>query len=205
MSDRTCPGCGVDLTGAHGRRRFCSNPCRTWVRNGHTDLRVVAECCAVCGGPMKGKRANAVYCTRVCKLRASERRRDRDDAARYVREREHRIAYAKAYAAQNPHVGQLSRRNRRAAARGGRVKPADWLKLCRRYGGRCAYCGIKGQLTVDHVVPLVRGGRNTIGNVLPACMSCNCHKQGRFIMEWRLGKSRRRSGGRYALETVRAG
>lgn len=187
---RTCPGCETDLSDAHVRRKFCSNACRRWVANGHTEPRRPADVCATCDQPMSQKLVSAIYCSRSCKNRASEKRRDRDDAARYLRERDRRIVYAIEYAKRNPHVGQVSKRNRRAASAKGRVSPRDWRRLCRRYGGRCAYCSAKASLTMDHVVPLVRGGSNTIGNILPACRPCNCRKQGRFIMEWRLGKSR---------------
>ncbi|WP_227751056.1 HNH endonuclease signature motif containing protein [Microbacterium sp. R1] len=62
----------------------------------------------------------------------------------------------------------------------------------RRFGGRCAYCGVVAvALTMDHVVPIVRGGTHSAGNIVPACMSCNVHKQGRFITEWKYGRSRR--------------
>lgn len=195
MVVKTCPGCGTDLAGTHGKRIYCSTACRKWVVNGHTELRIPAATnCRQCSGPIVGKMVTAVYCSKKCKTRAVEQRRVRDDAARYQRERDRRIQYATDYARRNPHIGQVSKRNRRAAASGSRIRTADWLALCRRFGLRCAYCSVKAPLTMDHVVPLVRGGSHTIGNILPACKRCNCRKQGRFIMEWRMGKSRR--GGR---------
>ena len=42
--------------------------------------------------------------------------------------------------------------------------------------GLCHYCGKKflfHELTLDHMVPLSRGGRTTPGNVVPACRPCN--------------------------------
>lgn len=199
---RACQGCGADISGTHGRRKFCSVACQKWVANGHTELRSPATACAECSTVFAGKLASAIYCTRKCKLRASEKRRVRDNAARYLQERERRIEYAVKYSRRNPHVGQAAKRNRRAAAATGRVRPSDWLALCRQYGNRCAYCRIEAPLTMDHVVPLVRGGSNFIGNILPACRSCNCRKQGRFIMEWRMGKSRRTGGRLRALDPV---
>lgn len=68
----------------------------------------------------------------------------------------------------------------------GRVEPKDWERTVRRYGGKCAYCGVGGPLHMDHVVPLSRGGSHTIGNVVPACPPCNLSKGGKFITEWRL-------------------
>lgn len=163
--------------------------------------------CENCLSPIPDSKPwNTRFCERRCKNRASQKRRTADgreavrSRERYPQERERRIAYAIAYFQRNPHVAQATKRNRRSIEAKGRVTPSDWKKLCHRFGGRCAYCRAKAPLTIDHVVPLVRGGTNFIGNILPACRSCNCRKQGRFIMEWRMGKSRRTGGRLHALE-----
>ena len=53
--------------------------------------------------------------------------------------------------------------------------------------GQCHYCG-KGfsacHLTMDHVVPLARGGTSTRGNVVPACKNCNNKKKYLLPTEW---------------------
>ena len=36
---------------------------------------------------------------------------------------------------------------------------------------------------MDHVVPLIRGGRSTKGNVVPACKECNAKKRHRLAFE----------------------
>jgi len=50
----------------------------------------------------------------------------------------------------------------------------------------CFYCGTTNGITLDHVVPISRGGNNGIGNLLPACLSCNTTKKNKFITEWKL-------------------
>ncbi|MCU0588724.1 MAG: HNH endonuclease [Syntrophobacteraceae bacterium] len=53
--------------------------------------------------------------------------------------------------------------------------------------GRCHYCGGAfglGELTMDHLVPLIRGGRSTRGNVVPACKECNNRKKYLLPVEW---------------------
>ena len=53
--------------------------------------------------------------------------------------------------------------------------------------GACGYCGRRvppSELTMDHVVPLVRGGRTTKGNVAPVCKECNTKKKYLLPMEW---------------------
>lgn len=42
--------------------------------------------------------------------------------------------------------------------------------------GCCIYCGSDGPLTLDHAVPLSRGGDNSLANVVPACFPCNASK-----------------------------
>ncbi len=54
-------------------------------------------------------------------------------------------------------------------------------------GGLCYYCGCKvapKDLTLDHVLPLTRGGRSTRGNCVPACKECNNRKKHLLPVEW---------------------
>lgn len=49
----------------------------------------------------------------------------------------------------------------------------------KRNKGLCHYCGEKflpKELTMDHVVPMARGGSTTPGNVVAACAPCNKKK-----------------------------
>ena len=48
----------------------------------------------------------------------------------------------------------------------------------------CAYCGATGDMSLDHVVPLSRGGTHEIDNLLPACRSCNSSKGAKLLEEW---------------------
>lgn len=48
----------------------------------------------------------------------------------------------------------------------------------------CYYCGHRDNLTVDHLVPLVRGGPDEADNLIWACRSCNSSKHGRDMLVW---------------------
>lgn len=37
---------------------------------------------------------------------------------------------------------------------------------------------------MDHIVPIIRGGRSTKGNVVAACKACNTKKKYLLPMEW---------------------
>lgn len=56
--------------------------------------------------------------------------------------------------------------------------------VLRRDGYRCRYCGARGPLTLDHVVPLARGGANRPCNLAAACVACNAAKGDRTPAEW---------------------
>jgi len=60
-----------------------------------------------------------------------------------------------------------------------------WQEKCA--SGICHYCGKKvgkENLTMDHVVPLVRGGTSTKNNLVPVCKECNNKKKYLLPMEW---------------------
>ncbi len=48
---------------------------------------------------------------------------------------------------------------------------------------RCQYCGAKGDLTFDHVVPRARGGVTSWQNVVAACSPCNLHKGSKTLKQ----------------------
>ncbi len=66
------------------------------------------------------------------------------------------------------------------------LRDSQWWK--RRLGlGRCHYCGCPTpprELTMDHVVPIVRGGCSERGNVVPCCKDCNTRKKDLLPLEW---------------------
>lgn len=60
-----------------------------------------------------------------------------------------------------------------------------WKRQCAK--GICHYCGNPTpprELTMDHIVPMSRGGRSTKGNVVPSCKECNNKKKYFLPMEW---------------------
>ena len=72
----------------------------------------------------------------------------------------------------------------KAKARGLR-RTAWWDRQIQ--AGICHYCGKhvgRADLTMDHVVPLTRGGRSTKGNIVPACKECNSRKHSLLPVEW---------------------
>jgi 5-methylcytosine-specific restriction endonuclease McrA len=76
------------------------------------------------------------------------------------------------------------RRRRRVAAADNDLTPAQWASLLGAWGG-CAYCGATDRaLQRDCVLPISRGGRYTVENVVPACRSCNTSKCNDEVTGW---------------------
>lgn len=104
-------------------------------------------------------------------------------------------AKRKAYLIANPDRASVYNAKRgarrRAITKVGTVLPADWLAIKTRHGGRCIYCGKKpDRLTMDHFVPLAKGGAHDPSNIVPACRSCNSRKRDLAPQEFALAKGR---------------
>jgi len=75
------------------------------------------------------------------------------------------------------HVDPARVKKEREKARALR-KTAWWLELVNK--GLCHYCGARfkpSDLTMDHVVPIARGGASARGNIVPSCRDCNRDKK----------------------------
>jgi 5-methylcytosine-specific restriction protein A len=60
-----------------------------------------------------------------------------------------------------------------------------WKRRCAK--GRCHWCNRvtpAAELTMDHIIPIARGGKSTKGNIVPACKTCNNQKKQLMPMEW---------------------
>lgn len=93
-------------------------------------------------------------------------------------------AYRAAMAASRSRAASASRRRQRRLARKDHdLTPDEWATLQTLWGG-CAYCGDAGPMQRDCVLPISRGGRYTIANVVPACRSCNTSKCNAEVTIW---------------------
>jgi 5-methylcytosine-specific restriction endonuclease McrA len=75
-------------------------------------------------------------------------------------------------------------RKQRAIAR--QMRETAWWKR-KRSRGVCYYCNIKvlpESLTMDHLIPLSRGGKSVRSNIVTACKTCNNKKKYSLPFEW---------------------
>ncbi|MFA5701204.1 MAG: HNH endonuclease [Desulfuromonas sp.] len=81
-------------------------------------------------------------------------------------------------------ISEEQLRKERESAR--KLRKSQWWQN-RIAKGRCYYCNgevAPKELTLDHLVPLVRGGRSAKGNCVPCCKECNSKKRDLLPTEW---------------------
>lgn len=94
-----------------------------------------------------------------------------------------------------PCTKRTARRVRRAREHGaaGTFRYVEVMRLYIANGKRCAYCDqpIDGLPDPEHVLPLSRGGRNDLTNLVAACRRCNADKNDLTLDEWATDRARR--------------
>lgn len=61
--------------------------------------------------------------------------------------------------------------------------------LYHKYNGRCAYCGCRmtyDEMTVDHIIPQMKGGKSNPKNYRACCGPCNMFKGSKTMKEFRI-------------------
>lgn len=123
--------------------------------------------------------------------RFADRRKEYQKVYRQTH-REQRKLWARNHYKDNPtvrlknHVHSRNRKMRMKMVEGTHTA-TDIKRLYEDQDGRCLYCGIgllESEVTVDHVVPITRGGSNWSDNLVVCCKSCNSSKNNRTIPEW---------------------
>jgi len=186
IAPRQCPGCHSVFTPKHRDGTYC---CRECWRRAHRPLvnarhaaanrRKTAQRreqlpwreCVVCGELFKPKRRSvAKRCSSTC--RGWE------------------------WAKKHPEVGERSRMARRAREAGATLERVDPMIVLERSAWRCELCGAKtprrfrgtshpNAPTIDHIVPLARGGSHAYANLQTACLRCNVRKATRTLGQLR--------------------
>jgi len=96
------------------------------------------------------------------------------------------IARTGAWNKAHPGAAAVYTRNRRArlAKAPGRFTRAEWQHVKERQDYTCLDCGQREpaiKLTIDHIIPISKGGSNDIANIAGRCQSCNSRKGARLL------------------------
>lgn len=137
--------------------------------------------CEQCGITFRGKSARR-FCSQRCK--SNSQNQGKWSNPEYIRaymrryNQEHRLilnAKKAAYKRNNREMFNKMQRARRAAGRSLGKKRSEYRKFIEAIG-RCLSCGITDRLEIDHVVPLVAGGKDIPENWQVLCRKCNAQK-----------------------------
>ena len=75
----------------------------------------------------------------------------------------------------------LARRLERIKLNGGSHTKEEWENLRAQFGGKCAFCGSEEKIQRDHIIPISKGGKDSIDNIQPLCWPCNFRKGIRLV------------------------
>lgn len=174
-----CAACGQLAWRSKSGTRDGLTYCRTCPRPAGS--MAFTEIVCTCGNLFVVRTSDATnrkYCSRTCSQRESAalRRRARGWAGRKAR-----------------------RADRERVAPGLRWSERKRLmSKWKRQGRSCSFCD-NPATTIDHAIPLARGGTNYEGNLIPCCKSCNSSKSDLLTVEWRM---RRPHGGTVDRQAV---
>ena len=88
------------------------------------------------------------------------------------------VAYFNAYA----------KRRKREETQGAGITKEQWLEMMNFFDWKCAYSGVlvstKNNRSIDHIIPIVKGGEHQVWNCVPMDKSLNSSKRDKDIMEW---------------------
>lgn len=95
----------------------------------------------------------------------------------------------KKYNKENPHIKINShvKRREKEENQGKGFTKEQWLEMMEFFDWKCAYSGEKldkNTRTIDHIVPLDKGGKHEIWNLVPMCKSYNSSKHTKDMLNW---------------------
>ncbi len=196
---KTCEVCGKEYNGYRSKHSFCSWVCQ--YKSVAVDNKRDKQC-VVCGSSFKAHKRTT--CSLKCyyilnrdafKKRYAENKDKHYEGLKKFKEKnpnyfkeymkeyrennkERLSLQSKEYRKNRPEQTNARKQRRRAKLLevGGSYSAKEWNELKRKYGNLCLCCREEKPLTVDHVIPLSKGGTNDIDNIQPLCVSCNSRK-----------------------------
>lgn len=82
-------------------------------------------------------------------------------------------------------IAAIKNGNRRALKKNAGSYSISKEEMSKLYASPCTYCGSSDNITIDHVIPLSRGGSHSVSNLVSACAKCNMSKGAKTVMEWK--------------------
>jgi len=103
----------------------------------------------------------------------------------YLANKEKIATNRRVYWLANPEVFAKAHHKRNAHKAGNEAFGVTAKELKRIRTSACTHCGVAGPSHIDHVIPVSKGGRHSIGNLQPLCQPCNSSKNNSYYSVWR--------------------
>ena len=162
--------------------------------------------CSDCGDPKPrsgfgnqvaskdGSRSQCKVCCEVVRRAsraANPEKRSASDDKYYATNRDKKRARDRKWTADNPEAKRLSKHSRVARMKECDARLVTVKELRRLKAEPCYLCDIAPSTDIEHIIPVSKGGRWAIGNLLGACGPCNSAKNGMLLVEYRRCQRRR--------------
>lgn len=110
----------------------------------------------------------------------------RVQAEYYITNRDSSLARSRAWEKANPEFVAARKARRRVAlhAAMGSHTTQEWRAIIARQRSKCAICKKRCRLTLDHMIPLSRGGSDLALNIQGLCKSCNSAKHAKELKQY---------------------
>lgn len=187
-----CAHCGKEYSVAASQQgdKYCSKECMEehmyetgqWEKPKQLTCDHCGEKFVRYAGNIKEDRSNN-YCSSQCYW----------DSMKIPEEeyRKNRLEYTRQYRKEHQDWYRAQKHKRRVATKngGGSYTTKEWQDVVKKQNGKCAECGEKTELTVDHIIPVskweewigqhpeIAYGCNDIENIQALCLSCNSSKK----------------------------
>lgn len=209
---RTCPICSTSFTvrGKRSGQRYCSDKCARREENNKRNAKREEDRplskCAYCGQVFKN-RGGRIYCSQYCYIESKRPTLIKSSCpicGSEVTQRGRKRKYCSkdcAIKAQEKVYRRNSLTRRALRVTNGKAERINPKEIFERDGWRCQLCGKKvskklyktkgtkryaNAPSLDHIIPLSKGGEHTRANVQCACYQCNCEKGARELGQLRL-------------------
>jgi 5-methylcytosine-specific restriction endonuclease McrA len=179
-----------------GKRVYCSRECMATDYRGNRLIKTCESCGKDFEIPDRPSRKNARFCSKACMGigQTAEKHWNYQHGQRWLPEVK-KLYFRKYYeehkeeANQRSFIGKIKRRQMNIE---GSHTFLEWIELIKKHDNKCYYCGVcmtkkmeERQRTRDHIIPISRGGRDDMSNIVPACRSCNSSKGNKTLEEWK--------------------
>lgn len=147
---KQCAGCGEEFTTTNPKRKCCTKACTQWCHWNPGALRVLDKECAFCLTPFRSDTPRRKYCGAECQARINQQRRNKRTAACFVEDVSKKVV----------------------------AKRDKWCcQICRKKVDHELAWPHPMSWSLDHIVPISKGGEHSYANTQLAHLTCNISKR----------------------------